>query len=63
MEDEEKKKKQQQKANLKYGFPKLTCKDWDIFLAALVFRVPEHVDLKNNNKTTTTLEGVSPLFS
>lgn len=42
------KKKNETKQEIKNNFPKkLTYKDWDFFfLAALVFRVPEHVDLK-----------------
>lgn len=36
----------------KNNFPKLTYKDWNFFfsIAALVFRVPEHVDFENIQK-------------
>lgn len=39
------KKAIKEKKEIKNNFPK-TYKDWDFFLSALVFRVPEHVDLK-----------------
>lgn len=57
----DKRKKTKQK-EIKNNFPKLTYKDWDFFffIAALMFRVPEHVDLKN--KTKKNLRGFS-LFS
>lgn len=41
----------EKKKEIKNNFPKLTYKDWDFFfIVALIFRVPEHVDLKNKQK-------------
>lgn len=49
------KKKKKHKKEIKNNFPKLTYKDWDFFfiIVALVFRVPEHVDLKKQPKKKT----------
>lgn len=43
-------KQNKKQKEIKNNFPKLTYKDWDFFLDALVFRVPEQVDLKTNQK-------------
>lgn len=52
-----------QKKEIKNNSPKLTYKDWDYFIAAFVFRVPERVDLKKQTKKKKKLERVFPLFS
>lgn len=51
LNNDKRKKTPKKQKEIINNFHKLTYKDWDFFyLAALVFRVPEHVDLQNKHR-------------
>lgn len=54
--------KREKKRKLKTISPNLLTKTFFFFLAALLFRVPEHMDLKNK-QTKKKVEGFLPLFA